>query len=526
MSSYEVLRDGIIHHATSVLCSNKGSMASSQLYEQIMKSFDVTQGDFWFIMKCARFEVKRTGLDGDSVVVAKTSLRLCKEYWKGTCYEEKCEELHICKYYVYGNCRFGKNEFRKPCKQCKHSHDLRCPHNQSLLRDCTLQDLPEEDLFLLLMQNDPSLLPEVCVHYNRGGVPDGACTFRDSCTKLHLCLHHAQGRCRFGERCQRLHAVDHRGLKLLQERGLRAGDFIRDLPGIYQNRHHLLAAAAQQASGGASGPQAPTQETLRQPEEFNAIREKRKAAKIRYRSSHPARSKMAVDGPSCSLTNPADAQPFSVSPLGISDLRHQLSSPVIQTDQRTSNVDICLHFLRRRCQFEDQCMLVHFNMPYKWEVLKGGAWRDLRHMEEIELAYCDPEARKSPGSRPVDFLTMTQGSRSFPVRRLTTVSSVTKPPHYTLTTEWVWYYRDNHRSWVEYGQPDSGQRTTSVTSRDLEQAYQKNPLNKVPIMKGFRKYLLSFKDMYQWNQASDTRRPVRRRPRFLSAAGLATLTAR
>ena len=103
-------------------------------------------------------------------------------------------------------------------------------------------------------------ITQVCVHYNRGGVPDGACTFRDSCTKLHLCLHHTQGRCRFGERCQRLHAVDHRGLKLLQERGLRAGDFIRDLPGIYQNRHHLLAAAAaataaQQASGGGSGPQ-------------------------------------------------------------------------------------------------------------------------------------------------------------------------------------------------------------------------------------------------------------------------------
>ena len=50
---------------------------------------------------------------------------------------------------------------------------------------------------------------------------------------------------------------------------------------------------------------------------------------------------------------------------------------------------------------------------------------------------------------------MTQGSRSLPVRRLSTVSSVTKPPHYTLTTEWVWYYRDNHRSWVEYGQPVS-----------------------------------------------------------------------
>ena len=112
MSTSENLRDAVIHHATGVLCRAKGSMASSQLYEQILKNFDVTQSFFWSIMQCARFVVKRVGADGgNSVVVAKTSLRLCKEYWKGTCCEEKCEELHICKYHVYGNCRFGKNEF-------------------------------------------------------------------------------------------------------------------------------------------------------------------------------------------------------------------------------------------------------------------------------------------------------------------------------------------------------------------------------------------------------------------------------
>ena len=120
MSSYEVFRDAVIHHATSVLCRNKGSMAFSQLYEQTLKSFDddavksslMTQGDFWDMMKCARFEVTRRGVAGEPVVVAKTSLRLCKEYWKGTCPEEKCEELHMCKYHVYGNCRFGKTELR------------------------------------------------------------------------------------------------------------------------------------------------------------------------------------------------------------------------------------------------------------------------------------------------------------------------------------------------------------------------------------------------------------------------------
>ena len=59
---------------------------------------------------------------------------------------------------------------------------------------------------------------------------------------------------------------------------------------------------------------APTQENRRPPEEFNAIREKRKQAKLRYGSSHPARVKMAAEGPSRSLTDPADAQPLRVSP--------------------------------------------------------------------------------------------------------------------------------------------------------------------------------------------------------------------
>lgn len=39
----------------------------------------------------------------------------------------------------------------------------------------------------------------------------------------------------------------------------------------------------------------------------------------------------------------------------------------------------------------DQCVLVHFNLPYKWEVNDGKSWRYLRNMEEIERAYCDPK---------------------------------------------------------------------------------------------------------------------------------------
>lgn len=56
----------------------------------------------------------------------------------------------------------------------------------------------------------------------------------------------------------------------------------------------------------------------------------------------------------------------------------------------------------------------------------------------------------SGGDQPVNFLTKSQGSQR--VRRLSTVSSVTKPPHYTLTTQWLWYYKGDQGNWVEYGQ--------------------------------------------------------------------------
>lgn len=46
-------------------------------------------------------------------------------------------------------------------KPCKFSHNLQSEHNYGLLRECTLHELKEDELFALLLQNDPSLLPEV-----------------------------------------------------------------------------------------------------------------------------------------------------------------------------------------------------------------------------------------------------------------------------------------------------------------------------------------------------------------------------
>lgn len=44
---------------------------------------------------------------------------------------------------------------------CKTGHSLVSLHNAELLRRHGLQDLSEKQLFQLLLQNDPWLLPEV-----------------------------------------------------------------------------------------------------------------------------------------------------------------------------------------------------------------------------------------------------------------------------------------------------------------------------------------------------------------------------
>lgn len=191
-----------------------------------------------------------------------------------------------------------------------------------------------------------------------------------------------------------------------------------------------------------------------------------------------------------------------------------ISEQAVKPAAQMEKNEICLHFIRRKCKFQDQCVLVHFNLPYKWEVDDGKGWRDLRNMEEIERAYCDPKNEHSPGSWPVDFGSMTR--KHVPVRRLSTVSSVSKPAHYILTTEWTWYYKGDHENWIEYGHPDDKQRVTSVTSRELEKAFQEDSNAEVTVIKGNRHYYVSFQDMYQRNPKHNTKRRVRRRPRFVS----------
>ncbi|XP_034381965.1 protein mono-ADP-ribosyltransferase PARP12b isoform X2 [Cyclopterus lumpus] len=455
--------------ASGLLCSSSGSMQLLELHRKLLQRCDVTKEEFCFmVQKCPRFLLVPGERAGDCTVVAKTSLRLCSRYGReesGGCREEaqgcreeaqgcreeaqgRCPQLHICKFFIYGNCRFGKGR-----KSCKFSHDIRSAHNFEILRECTLHELNEDQLFLLLLQNDPALLPEVCLHYNKGSGLHGGCTFQENCTKVHLCQHFVQGDCMFGLGCKRQHAINQHGRRILEERGL-SGAVIQELPFIYRNIHHLTAAA----TGDNNTP---------------------------------------VHLTAAATEKLPDSFPKSVD----------------QTDERQ---EICLHFTRNSCRFQNECRLIHFQLPYKWEVFDGVSWTDLQPMEDMERDFCDPSKSQSCANQPVNFLTMTQGRQ--PVRRLSTISSVTKPPHYILTTVWLWYYKGDQGNWMEYGQPDEKQRTTSVTSQTLEEAFLSGRTAEVKVVKGQRHYVISFQDMYQRNPKHKTKRRVCRRPRFFSVA--------
>uniref|UniRef100_A0A671M239 Poly [ADP-ribose] polymerase 12-like n=1 Tax=Sinocyclocheilus anshuiensis TaxID=1608454 RepID=A0A671M239_9TELE len=167
-------------------------------------------------------------LNSDSLILAKTSLRLCKH---DNC--SGCEDLHLCRYFVCGNCRFGT--------KCKNSHDLTSTHNSDLLEKHDLYGLAHGELFQLLLQNDPSLLPEVCSHYNKGNGEYGSCKYKTSCTNLHICLHFLQDDCKFGAACKRAHCFDANAQKILNTRGL-GPENMRKLHRLYKIK--LLIASA------------------------------------------------------------------------------------------------------------------------------------------------------------------------------------------------------------------------------------------------------------------------------------------
>ncbi|CAM4453961.1 protein mono-ADP-ribosyltransferase PARP12 [Lepidochelys kempii] len=376
------------------------------------------------------------------VVVATSAVRLCPEHGgPGPGCGGQCGQLHICRYFLYGNCRYQRTR-----KECKFVHNFQSEHNLRVLKIHGLQNLNDDELRQLLLQNDSSLLPEVCMHYNKGDGLYGSCTFKKICTKLHICQYYLQGECRFGSSCKRSHDIlNLECYEKLERRGM-SPNLIAKLPSIFRNMYDI--------KNGASSP-----------------------CKAR---------------------------------------RDSLSQVSLNTKSNEELDEICLYYIRKSCSFQDKCIRVHFHLPYRWQILEGALWKDLKDMEKIEKAYCDPSNNRFSysGLQYIYFQNMTCGSAK--VRRLSTASSVTKPPHFILTTDWLWYWKDEYGVWREYGTEDDDHDASTVYSSDLEHAYLAKELPTLQFKAGRHEYELNFKAMNQRNLRYKTQREVCRRPKFIS----------
>ncbi|KAM9245361.1 protein mono-ADP-ribosyltransferase PARP12-like [Leptosomus discolor] len=398
------------------------------------------------------------------VVVATSPVRLCQEYGAGCAGE--CGKLHLCKYHLRGLCRN-----REARKECKFVHKFHSDHNLCVLKQYGLENLTSDELRQLLLQNDPSLLPEVCLHYNKGDGPYGSCVYKKICTKLHVCQYFLWGQCRFGSSCKRSHSLlKSECYEKLERQGM-SSNIIEKLPSIYRNMHDIK-------NGNRSM--------------YDIEDTKSSACKERKRSSSQESS----------TTNDDELE------------------------------QICLYHLYRSCGFKDKCIRTHFHLPYRWQISDGNTWKDLKNMEEIEKAYCDPNnARFNKGVTEsgyvlsyICFLNMCCGFAK--VRRLSTASSVTKPPHFILTTEWVWYWKDEYGQWREYGKKDDDHAAATVSSDDLEKAYIAKGSPKLNFKAGRHEYELNFGAMIQKNLRYTTERKVCRRPKFVSQTEVENTRAR
>nr|XP_014714683.2 LOW QUALITY PROTEIN: protein mono-ADP-ribosyltransferase PARP12 [Equus asinus] len=460
-----------LRELTQVLCAAGGALELEELRRRVRAGVGADALER-LLRERGRFVVAaRAGAGGaaatERVVLAASALRLCRAHQsaKPGC-AGLCAQLHLCKFLVYGACKFlraGKN--------CRNSHSLTTDHNLSVLRTHGVDHLSYSELCQLLFQNDPWLLPDICLHYNKGDGPYGSCTFQKQCIKLHVCQYFSQGECKFGTGCKRSHDFSNsENLEKLEKLGM-SSDLVSRLPSIYRNAHD-----------------------------------------IKNKSSTPSRGHLP----------PPD-------PQGTSEKRDSSGSVSPNTMNQEESDQICLYHIWKSCSFQGKCNKVHFHLPYRWQFLDRGKWKDLDKMELIEEAYSNPrkdrilcaESASNFHFDCLNFDSMMFGAAR--ARRLSTASSVTKPPHFILTTDWVWYWTDEFGSWQEYGRQGMEHPVTNVSSSDLEKAYlayctsgSDAQAATLKFQAGKHKYELDFRAFIQKNLVYGTVRKVCRRPKYVS----------
>ncbi|XP_068808977.1 protein mono-ADP-ribosyltransferase PARP12-like isoform X2 [Struthio camelus] len=442
---------------TKTLCAQGGWLGLAELQQhvglsaqQLEQTLAAAGPERFLVLRGDDTDTTTPAAASDAKVLALSAVRLCVRKECGG-----CERLHLCKLYLMGKCNLG-------ARACKYCHDINTAGNKKVLKNHELSGLNEYELRVLLLQNDPFLLPDVCQFYNQG---KGTCAQQNNCNKLHVCRHFLRGGCRFLP-CKRSHNL--------------------------LNTHELHVLEA----GGID---------LKTASKFQTICDHK----------HVEFSKELKKAKSSSSNAPGQNQHQQPTGAGDSDKGKKDDSSV--KDSKDNKVDkcdeICLFYVWKYCKHNDSCRQIHYHLPYRWQVYNGITWNDLSMMEEIEKAYCDPK-NNSIADRNINFQTMTCGSSS--LRRLSTPSSVTKPT-FVLTTQWIWYWKDDQDQWIEYGGQGEGGNMNSLPSDILENLYLADPDATIPFQTDLHCYELNFKEMIQTNTRFRTRRQVCRRPKFVSS---------
>ncbi|CAL8405329.1 unnamed protein product [Arctogadus glacialis] len=391
--------------------------------------------------------------NGEKRLIAKTALRLCRRL---VCAGPGCSSLHLCKTYLYGECQFVPGRRAG----CSFSHDLHSEHNARLLRTHGLEDLDKKEICVLLLQNDMALLPDVCFDYNNAGCQEG-------CKRIHICYNYLRRNCC----CSRAHDFyEPQPFEVLQKSRIPTS-LMASMKQLYINKE-VLSGIEHKAKQAGQANQVPG-------------------------------AGGAMGGAMGGVGGAGGA--FAIGGAGAP----RGGAGGMRRPPR-DKTEIFMYFLKGTCRHPiERCFRAHCRLPYSWEVLEGHQWTLLDSSEKIEEDYCNPKNKYSTVDvEVVCFDTMTRGLQK--VRRLSSASSVLQPT-FQLTTEWLWYWEDEHGNWNQYDSPNN-------SSTELEQKFQNNPQEVVEFTAGSQAYTLSLQDMTQTNKRHGTKRLVRRRPRFLSSA--------
>ncbi|NXS89824.1 PAR12 polymerase, partial [Erpornis zantholeuca] len=477
---------------TQTLCAHGGRLGLRELQEYIGLSAPQLR-DTLSAAGPRRFLL----VGGGTEVLALTDVRVCV---RKEC--DGCERLHLCKLHLMDRCHLGP-------RSCKYSHDIMSAENKKVLKKHDLSGLSEDELQVLLLQNDAFFLPDSCQFYNKKG---GHCMQQNNCNRLHVCRHFLKGKCKF-PRCIMSHnLLDDHALRVLEIGGI-DGKTASNFQAIYDYKH--MEFNREQKDYGHN--YRPGNDFRKKPA-VTKIKELKTTLQTAEATLHvPPSQVLFIQSSHAGPSSTIPAQSQDQLPTGVRDKdkgkKDNSSNEASQDNQKDNSDEICLFYVWKYCKNKDKCKSVHYHLPYKWEIHDGLIWKELAMMEEIEKAYCDPK-NSSMASRNINFQTMTCSSSL--VRRLSTPSSVTKPT-FLLTTQWIWYWKNNQDKWIEYGEQEEGNSMTPPSSAIIENLYQANPDATVPFQAGQHQYELNFKEMTQTNTAFKTQRQVCRRPKFVSS---------